>query len=56
MLRISSNVTIYVCLESIDMRRAINGLSILVVERFEGKIISGDLYVFFNKKRDLVKI
>jgi hypothetical protein len=38
------------------MRRAINGLSVLVVERFEGKITSGDLYVFFNKKRDLVKI
>lgn len=56
MLKVSSNVNIYVCLESIDMRRAINGLSILVVERFEGKITSGDLYVFFNKKRDLVKI
>lgn len=43
-------------LESIDMRRAINGLSVFVVEEFSGKLTSGDLYVFFNKKRDLVKI
>jgi len=56
MLRISNNVSIYVCLEAMDMRRAINGLSVLVVERFSGAITSGDLYVFFNKKRDLVKI
>lgn len=56
MLKPSNNVTIYVYLESIDMRRAINGLSVFVVEQFSGKLTSGDLYVFFNKKRDLVKI
>jgi transposase len=39
-----------------DMRKSINGLSILVAEQLELDPLSGHLFAFCNRKRDLVKI
>lgn len=55
MIKIPEGAKIYACLEPVDMRKSINGLSILVVEAFSGQLTSGDIYVFFNKKRDISK-
>lgn len=39
-----------------DMRKSINGLSILVAEQLELDPLSGHLFCFCNRKRDIVKI
>jgi transposase len=39
-----------------DMRKSINGLSILVAEQLELDPLSGHLFAFCNRKRDIVKI
>ena len=44
------------CREPVDMRKAINGLSILVEEVLERDPFSPQLFVFSNRKRDKVKI
>lgn len=50
----SSKVWLY-C-EPTDMRKAIDGLSILVAECLNKNPSNGELFVFFNKKRDKLKI
>ena len=39
-----------------DMRKAINGLSLLVTDQMELDPFSGHLFAFCNRKRDMVKI
>jgi len=39
-----------------DMRKSINGLSILVADQFELDPFSCSLFAFCNRKRDIVKI
>ena len=47
---------IYLALGVTDMRKAINGLAILVEHALEENLFSGDLFVFCNRKKTLVKI
>ncbi len=42
--------------EPTDMRKAIDGLSLLVSESMEKNPSNGELFVFFNKKLDKLKI
>ncbi len=39
-----------------DMRKAINGLSLLVDQAMDLNPLSGDLFVFCNRRRDIIKI
>ena len=39
-----------------DMRKAINGLSIIISEQLVGNPFSGSVYVFCNRQRDKLKI
>jgi hypothetical protein len=39
-----------------DMRKGVNGLSVIVVENFTGSLQTGDLFIFHNKNRDKVKL
>ncbi len=39
-----------------DMRKAINGLSVLVDQAMDLNPLSGDLFVFCNRRRDIIKI
>ena len=39
-----------------DMRKSINGLSILVSQHLEMDPLSGHLFVFGNRRRNMVKI
>ncbi len=52
----SAGVKIYLALGSTDMRKAINGLSILVSEHFELDPFSGHLFVFCNRRQNMLKI
>jgi transposase len=47
---------VYLAVGSTDMRKAINGLSILVEQAMDLDPFSGDLFVFCNRKRTIVKI
>ncbi len=47
---------VYLALGATDMRKSINGLSLLVEEQFELDLFSDSLFVFCNRKRDIIKI
>lgn len=49
-------VTVYLALGATDMRKSINGLSLLVEEQFDLDLFTGNLFAFCNRKRDMVKI
>ena len=52
----SANIKVYLALGNTDMRKSINGLSILVSEHLELDPFSGHLFAFCNKKRNMLKI
>ena len=47
---------VYIALGVTDMRKAMNGLSLLVADQMELDPLSGHLFAFCNRKRDIVKI
>ena len=51
-----SSTRVYVAPGSTDMRKAINGLSILVESRLRLDPFSGHLFVFCNRRRNNLKI
>ncbi len=55
MLSISSN-RIFLYNGVMDMRNSFEGLSLAIEETFSEKITSGSFFVFFNKRRDRVKL
>jgi transposase len=50
------NVNVYLALGATDMRKSINGLSLLVEEQFELDLFTGNLFAFCNRRQDIVKI
>ena len=49
-------VQVYVVVGSVDMRKAIDGLSILVSERFALDPFGGHAFAFSNRRRNVVKV
>jgi transposase len=47
---------VYIATGATDMRKSINGLSIMVAEQLRRNPLSGHLFCFCNRKRDIVKI
>jgi transposase len=47
---------VYLALGSTDMRKSINGLSILVQEHLEMNPLSGHLFVFCNRSRNMIQV
>jgi len=47
---------VYIATGVTDMRKSINGLSIMVAEQLTLNPLSGHLFCFCNRKRDIVKI
>jgi transposase len=47
---------VYLAVGSTDMRKAINGLSILIEQAMDLNPFSGDLFVFCNRRRNIIKI
>ena len=56
MVLASANTKVYLALGNTDMRKAINGLSMLVEARLELDPFSGHLFVFCNRRRNIIKI
>lgn len=55
MMRPAEDVEVYLCREFVDMRKSINGLSILVEQALGLDPFSPRLFVFCNRKRDKIK-
>jgi transposase len=53
---IPENSRVYLALGPTDMRKAINGLSVLVEQAMDLNAFSGDLFVFCNRRRTIIKI
>lgn len=47
---------VFLAVGATDMRKSINGLSILVQDRLELDPFSGHLFVFCNRRRNMIKI
>lgn len=52
----AQNLKVYIALGTTDMRKAIDGLSILVSDKFNLDPFSGHLFAFCNRKQNIVKI
>jgi transposase len=52
MLIPAPNLRVYIATGNTDMRKAINGLSILVESRMELDPFSGQIFVFSNRRRN----
>ena len=51
----SPQVRIFVCREPVDMRKSFNGLSGAVIDVLDHDPQSGHLFVFFNRRRSMMK-
>ena len=51
-----AGVKVFLAIGATDMRKSINGLSILVEDQLDRDPFSGHLFVFCNRKRNMVKI
>jgi len=51
-----SEMKVYLALGNTDMRKSINGLSIIVEHQLELDPFSNNLFVFCNRRRNIVKI
>jgi transposase len=47
---------VYIATGTTDMRKSINGLSILVSDQLDLDPLSGHIFAFCNRKRDIIKI
>lgn len=50
------SIQVFIATGPTDMRKSINGLSILVAEQLELDPLAGHLFCFCNRKKDIVKI
>jgi len=55
MIKLTQEQTIYIYSEPVDMRKAINGLILLLQDSFEKNPQSGDLYLFTNRAHNKIK-
>ncbi|MGI9285275.1 MAG: IS66 family insertion sequence element accessory protein TnpB [Pseudomonadales bacterium] len=51
-----SQVRIWLCTQPTDMRKSFNGLSALVKNTLRENPLSGQLFVFTNRRRRLIKV
>jgi transposase len=55
-LSVPAKVRIFLCVRAIDMRKGFDGLHGVVQEVLRQDPLSGDLFVFLNRRRDRVKL
>jgi transposase len=55
-LNVPAKVRIFLCRSAIDMRKGFDGLQGVVLEVLRQDPLSGDLFVFLNKRRDRMKL
>ena len=53
MISVASTSRIFVFTEPTDMRKSFNGLSGIVAQHFDVELLSGHLFLFFNRRARL---
>ena len=56
MLSLSRSIRILVATQPVDFRKAFDGLCGIVRDQFRDDPLRGDVFVFFNRRRDRVKL
>jgi len=56
MLTLTDGSQVYLSLMPVDMRKSINGLSVLVFDALSKSPQSGDVFIFYNKTKNKVKL
>lgn len=56
MLSLPPSVRVYVCTQPLNMNKSFDGLSIAARQVVREEPLSGHLFVFFNRRRDLCKV
>lgn len=56
MIHATAGVNVYLAIGNTDMRKSINGLSIIVESQFDLDPFSGHLFVFCNRRRNIMKV
>lgn len=56
MLNVPVPVRVFLCTVATDMRKSFDGLHGLIVETLQQDPLSGDWFVFLNRRRDRLKI
>ena len=55
-MRPSGLSCIHLYSQPVDMRKSFEGLSLLVDSLFPSKLLTGSLFLFLNRRRDMIKI
>ena len=55
-MNLPSDVKVFLALGTTDMRKAINGLSVIVSEHIQLDVFSGHLFAFCNRQQTILKI
>ena len=56
MMRPAPDVTVYLCVAPVDMRKQAASLALLVEQSLGHNVFDASLYIFTNRKRDRVRI
>ena len=56
MLNVPANVALFVCTQPVDLRKGFDGLGGIVRGVLGGDPLDGSLFLFFNRRRDRLKI
>jgi transposase len=56
MIALHPGLKLFVAAQPADMRKGFNGLHGLVIEQLKADPLSGQLFLFFNRRRDRLKI
>lgn len=56
MISLAANSRVFLCTRATDMRKSFDGLHGLVQQVLQQDPLSGDLFVFLNRRRDRVKL
>ena len=55
-MNLPPNTKVFLAIGATDMRKSINGLSVIASEQMQKDIFSGHLFVFCNRNRTIIKI
>lgn len=56
MISIAATSRIFVFTQPTDMRKSFSGLSGIVAQHFDVELLSGHLFLFFNRRCDCIKV
>ena len=56
MLSLAGNHRVFLCRHAVDFRKAHDGLCAVIRDEFQDDPFSGDVFAFFNRARDRIKL